>query len=595
VALDERLRREMELVARPADPSGVYEELIRRKERRRIVRRFQAGSLAILVMAGTIGGFLALTRIFGDVGGGRVVPQAPSSKANGSIAYTDGSGIIVSAPDGSERRMIELTGSGTAWHVTWSPDGSKLAFVVFDGAERSLWVMDADGTNVVQLATADNVGRPSWHPDNAHVTFSSERDGTTEVHVAAADGSDDQVVHAEDAAGTYAVFSSTFSPDGSEILFDAGTDVGYDIFVMDADGSNVRQLTRTGTDYNPSWSPDGSQIVFTRQEDASESDIFLMDADGSNVRRLTDGGPQDTNLDAQFSPDGTLITYEAGTTGGVGPIVAVRVDGSNPRVLVDVDVLGFSWQPLPEGGEISPPPTPSPTESPGPEGAQDIGLGFPVCNVSSISGRFTAANATSTAFVATRIGDTGPCPQPEEADNVVALDADGDGLADISFGPIECELECRTFSAPDLDEDGTAELLIVQSGGSIRGLGLFDVVVRGGGPVIEPVTVAPPGDPAGGFEPGEVVRLRLGGDEFYLDTLRCGDPDMRHGPGLIVTTAESLPHDSPDARWHAHTTVFALVDGSLRIMDIGDFTEPAGVDAPSFQSDETLCGSNLGP
>jgi hypothetical protein len=175
------------------------------------------------------------------------------------------------------------------------------------------------------------------------------------------------------------------------------------------------------------------------------------------------------------------------------------------------------------------------------------------------------------------------------------LDADGDGLADTSYGPIECELECRTFSAPDLDGDGTDELLIVQSGGSIRGLGLFDIVVRGGGPVIEPVTVASPGDPAGGFEPGENVRLLLGGDEFYLYTLRCGDPEMRHGPGLIVTAAESLPHDSPDARWHAHTTVFALVDGSLRVMDVGDFTEPAGVDAPSFQSDETLCGSNLGP
>lgn len=595
MALDERLRREMELVARPADPSGVYEELIRRKERRRIVRRIQAGGLAILVTAGTIGGFLALTRIFGDVGADRVVPLAPSAKANGSIAYTDGSGIIVSAPDGSERRMIELTASGTAWHVTWSPDGSKLAFVVFDDPERSLWVMDADGSNVVEIATADNVGRPSWHPDNAHLTFAIERDGTTEVHVAAVDGSDDQVVHAEDAAGTYAIFSSTFSPDGSEILFDAGTDVGYDIFVMDADGSNVRQLTRTGTDYNPSWSPDGSQIVFTRQEDASESDIFLMDADGSNVRRLTDGGPQDTNLDAQFSPDGTLITYEAGTTGGVGPIVAVRVDGSNPRVLVDVDVLGFSWQPLPEGGDISPPPTPSPTESPGPEGAQNIGLGFPVCNVSSIDGHFVTPDATSTVFVATKVGDTGPCPQPEDADNVVALDADGDGLADSSYGPIECFLECRTFSAPDLDGDGTAELLIVQSGGSIRGLGLFDVDVRRGDPVVEPVTVASPGDPAGGFEPGEVVRLLLGGDEFYLDTLRCGDPDMRHGPGLIVTAAESLPHDSPDAQWYAHTTVFALVDGSLEVMDVGDFTEPAGVDPPSFQSDETLCGSNLGP
>ena len=88
--------------------------------------------------------------------------------------------------------------------------------------------------------------------------------------------------------------------------------------------------------------------------------------------------------------------------------------------------------------------------------------------------------------------------------------------------------------------------------------------------------------------------LLLGGDEFSLYTLRCGDPETRHGPGLIVTAAESLPHDSPDARWHAHTSVFALVNGSFKVMDIGDLTEPVGAEPPSFQSDETLCGSNLG-
>jgi hypothetical protein len=246
-------------------------------------------------------------------------------------------------------------------------------------------------------------------------------------------------------------------------------------------------------------------------------------------------------------------------------------------------------------GGVAPSVQPVPTPADVAPTGKDIGLGFPVCNVSTIEGPFASPHTNATISVATKAGDLGGCPQPDGAFNVVTLDTDQDGVADASFGPIECTIECRTFSAPDLDADGTAELLIVQSGGSILGLGLFDVDVRESEPVLEPMTVASPGDPAGGFEPGEVVRLLLGGDEFYLDTLRCGDPEMRHGPGLIVTTAESLPHDSPDARWHAHTTVFALVDGSLQVMNIGEFTEPAGVEAPSFQSGETLCGSNLGP
>jgi TolB protein len=103
-------------------------------------------------------------------------------------------------------------------------------------------------------------------------------------------------------------------------VFDAGTDSEYDIFVMASDGSNVRQLTETGTDYNPAWSPDGSQIVFIRYEAISESDVFMMDADGSNVRRLTHHGSQFTNIDPQFSPDGRCLYLLSGR--GVGDQLA---------------------------------------------------------------------------------------------------------------------------------------------------------------------------------------------------------------------------------------------------------------------------------
>jgi Lipoprotein LpqB beta-propeller domain/WD40-like Beta Propeller Repeat len=597
VALDERLRRAIEHAGEPADPSGVYEGLIRRRERRRIRRRVGSGLLALAVVAGTTAGVFALSKLFGGPGEDEVTPPvSPTGAANGLVAFTTGDRIIMQAVDGSDPHEVPAPAPGLTWHIAWSPDGTRLAVAIFDGPRRSLWVMRADGSEATEIANGENVSRPSWHPNGTHITYSLERNGRTEVHVTRSDGTNDRVLYSEPAPGTYAVFSATFSPDGSRIVFDAGTDSEYNIFVMASDGSNVRQLTETGTDYNPAWSPDGSRIVFIRYEAISESDVFVMDADGSDVRRLTDHGSRFTNIDPQFSPDGAFITYGSAENGVVGlSIMAIPTGGSDPEVLVEGEVIGFSWQPVPDAPSDLPQQTEPPTPSPSDGASEDIGLGFPVCNVSSIEGHFATPNSKSTVLVATRASDLGDCPQPEEAFNVVALDVDRDGLADTSYGPIECTLECRAFSAPELDADGTAELLIVQSGGSILGLGLFDVSVRESEPVLEPVTVASPGDPAGGFEPGEVVRLLLGGDEFYLDTLRCGDPDMRHGPGLIVTTAESLPHDSPDARWHAHTTVFALVDESLQVMDIGDFTEPAGVDAPSFQSGEMLCGSNLGP
>jgi hypothetical protein len=78
VALDERLRRELEHAARPADPSGVYEELIRRKERRRVVRHVRQGVLAVAVVAGTIAGVVVLAGVF-RVGERGVVVGSPSS------------------------------------------------------------------------------------------------------------------------------------------------------------------------------------------------------------------------------------------------------------------------------------------------------------------------------------------------------------------------------------------------------------------------------------------------------------------------------------------------------------------------------------
>jgi WD40-like Beta Propeller Repeat/Lipoprotein LpqB beta-propeller domain len=595
VALDERLRRELEEAGRPADTSGVYEELIRRHERRRVLRRVEMGLLAVAVVAGTVGGIFALSRVISS--GDPSVEIAPSPLASGDLAYTDGERILIQAPDGSEPRTIPQPAPGIAWHVAWSPDGRKLAVTVFDGPRRSLWVMRADGSAPVRIAEGDNVGRPSWHPDGVHIAYRLDGDGRTEVHITRSDGTGDRLVYSRAAPGTFAVFSATFSPDGSQLVFDAGTDTGYSIFLMEADGANVRRITDTGTDYNPSWSPDGARLIFTREEAVGGSDIFVMDADGSNVHRITDDDPSITNLDAQFTPDGSLITYTSATNGGTGRVVMMNPDGSGARTLIEDAVLGFSWQPLSESGNLNPP-SPAPTGATDPARGEDIGLGFPVCNVSSIDGHFVSPDARATVFVATRVGDTGGCPQPDEGFNVAALDIDRDGLAESSFGPIECEFECRTFSAPDINRDGTDELLVVQGGGAVVRAHLYDIASTATDPSIVPLLLAAPGDPEGGLDPGQQTTFLIGGDAFELYGVQCGEVPGPDGPGVISTRAESLPHDALDATWHAHqTTLVWREDGVMHVVDVRDFTEPVTDDpaGPSFLSGETLCGSNLGP
>src|SRR5262245_49179084 len=76
--------------------------------------------------------------------------------------------------------------------------------------------------------------------------------------------------------------------DGSgKIAFVSARDENFEIYAMDADGNNERNLTnKRGNDWAPAWSPDGTQIAFISDRDGSW-DIFLMNADGSNQHNLT--------------------------------------------------------------------------------------------------------------------------------------------------------------------------------------------------------------------------------------------------------------------------------------------------------------------
>ena len=248
--------------------------------------------------------------------------------------------------DGTNARMVS-TGDGRTTCGYFFPDGESILYASthLGGAEcppepsfemgyvwpiyasYDIFTASANGSGLTRITDTDGYDAEATIGPDGRVVFTSVRDGDMEIYSMSGDGSD--VRRLTNRPGPDG--GPFFSPDGSKIVF-RGQEIApgpaldeyqsllgqglwrptaLEIFVMDADGSNLRQVTDLGgASFGPFWHPDGERIIFSSNMHNPEGrnfDLFMIQEDGTALERITfdeafDGFPM-------FSPDGSQLVF----------------------------------------------------------------------------------------------------------------------------------------------------------------------------------------------------------------------------------------------------------------------------------------------
>lgn len=267
--------------------------------------------------------------------GGKFTLQGSQVRLQGEVRDVPGRRPILikeyRGPLKSWRSLVHQFADDVVLQFTGEPGvaQTQVAFVVKEGRNKELYVMDVDGAGQMALTRDQSIAlSPAWSPDGSLLLFTSYRGGTgPRVYVVQATGGKIYPISGRPGLNT----SAAYSPDGREIACTLSQDGNTEIYLLDARGGSPRRLTSSrGIDTSPSWSPTGREIAFTSDR-AGNPQVYVMDRDGSNARRLT--YEVDYTDSPAWSPKGDRIAFVARTGSGFD-IYTCQPDGSGARLVV---------------------------------------------------------------------------------------------------------------------------------------------------------------------------------------------------------------------------------------------------------------------
>ena len=240
----------------------------------------------------------------------------------------------------------------------WSPDGTKIVFAGGGEDNDDLYVMNPDGSGVTRLTDDEgNEYDPAWSPDGTRIAFGHDDLGQigepypfhSSIAVVTVEGNGwTTLIRREDEALGW----PAWAPDGGRIAFSAWSRAGASLYVMNVDGTGLREIHHEPEASSPMpvfWAPDGKQLVFWGSQGGGET-LLSIRPDGTGVRKLVDDLPAEARvLTVDWSPDGRWIVAApihdlTAVSGQASNVYLIRPDGSD---VFAISGSGYepSWRP----------------------------------------------------------------------------------------------------------------------------------------------------------------------------------------------------------------------------------------------------------
>jgi TolB protein len=190
----------------------------------------------------------------------------------------------------------------------FSPDGNYLMYRSEKGEDNAIYITDLNSSESYSVSDGSLSMYAKFSPDGSRVLYSSSMNENFDLVVLdlndTTDAAQKTVISTKDAE-----LQGIFSPDGSTIAF-SSFDINYKgtLKICDPGGKNCRAVTSGGSAYNPKFSPDGKHLAFVWDK-TGNFELYVCDADGSNIKKLT--SKKENTIEYDWSADSKKIVYES--------------------------------------------------------------------------------------------------------------------------------------------------------------------------------------------------------------------------------------------------------------------------------------------